>query len=116
MFEWLLLNHIGDTKRKSFRNYTNLSFSVYYRMMGNKGGGLADNLTLLKVSYGLGLSYKEAVVLFAYYGRLALHNDEDNMAEITEILFELNNIHEPTGLGRIAELQKLCKKHNIVFK
>lgn len=103
----LLERHPIGCGIKEFCSQCGISYSAWRRMIGNdRQRKEATEQSLLKVSYGLGLSSHEALVLFYLMKIAVLIVDEP----LNELLFKLDEIKEKNIVIRRYILAKNAKE------
>ena len=105
----LLVDHFGSVIRcEDFCSMTGINENQYYRLIGNdRKGGFSKPTTLLRVAYGLGLTYQEAVLLF-WFNDIAVDNRIHG--KLNEILYKLNELDKCDEYSRMHALEENCKK------
>ena len=102
--------------QSDFCKMTGLSKDVYREL---RGGGnklkVKNERTLLKVAFGLGITYEEAFYLFDFFGK-NLYTDDPAIEAIDSILDELDNL--PNDLSpemRIVIMGDYLKEKGLII-
>ena len=103
--------------QKEFCTKTLLDHNVFQELRGNKKEKKPKkDLTLLKVAFGLGITYEEAFLLFCFNGKFLL-TDDPYMGAINEILLELDRLPKRiSGPERVEILENLIKKKKLKLR
>ena len=103
--------------QKEFIEKTSLGKDVFQEMRGGKKTlKIKREYTLLSISFGLGLTYEDAFLLFWFYGKNLLTDDSVMMA-INEILFNLDVLtNEHSAVVRLIYLDDLIREKGLNFK
>lgn len=117
--EVLIPKYLENESRyqKEFCVKTLLNHNVFQELRGNKKEMKPKtDLTLLKVAFGLGITYEEAFLLFCYNGRFLL-TDDPYMGTINEILLELDNLPKRiSGPERVEILDNLIDEKGLKLR
>ncbi|WP_139176449.1 hypothetical protein [Butyrivibrio sp. ob235] len=106
----LLIDHFGKVLScREFCDLTLMDEEQYKRLVGKKRkGGFSEANVLLRVSFGLGFSYEEALILFWYNGIPAQSRAYD---PLNKILFRLDDIVNWSAEKRLDELERCCEEY-----
>ena len=117
--EVLIPKYLENESRyqKDFCTKTLLDHKVFQELRGNKKEKKPKtDITLLKVAFGLGVTYEEAFLLFCYSGKFLL-TDDPYMGALNDILLELDKLPKRiSGPDRVGILDELIKKKGLKLR
>jgi len=110
IFNVLLFDHFGKILScREFCDMTLMEEEYYKRLIGKKRkGGFSTAKVLLRVAFGLGFSYKEAIILF-WYNKIPAQSSACD--PLNKILFKLDEIENCRPEDRLEELDRCCEKY-----
>lgn len=119
-FKCIIPRYLENEKRyqAEFMKKTGLGKDVFQELRGGKKEAkLKREATLLKMAFGLGVSYEEAFLLFWFSGKNLL-TDDPVMGGINKILLELDKDSTKSlkPCKRLALLGDLMQKEGINLK
>lgn len=98
--------------RRDFMERTNLGKDIYSELRGYKIGGRKKDISLLRVAFGLGITYEEALILFLYNGRTLVYDETSR--KINRILLKLDDFENKSDSEkRMATLDFLIYDYNL---
>ena len=106
----LLFDHFGKILScRVFCDMTLMDEDQYKRLIGKKRkGGFSEARVLLRVAFGLGFSYREAIILF-WYNKIPAQSEAYD--PLNKILLQLDNLNDCGTQKRLAELDRYCDKY-----
>ena len=104
----LLVDHFGKILScREFCDMTLMDEDQYKRLIGKKRkGGFSEARVLLRVAFGLGFSYKEAIILF-WYNKIPAQSEACD--PLNKILLQLDNLDDCSTVERLVVLERCCE-------